>query len=119
MNLVFELSWPVIILALVLFSDVLLSFRPPKFIRDCLDGVNFPRDWWWVLIVVKMLAIVGLIVGLWAPDVALAANAGVIVYFSCAVVAHIRAQFFGRIFWINCVGMLILSVMVFGVSFLL
>lgn len=72
------LWWPPAVLALVLLSDAAMSMRPPKFIRDCLDGVGFPRDWWWTLIVIKTLAVIGLIMGVWVPGVAFAANIGVI-----------------------------------------
>lgn len=36
--------WAPAILALVLLGDAIMSLRPPAFIRDCLDGVGFPRD---------------------------------------------------------------------------
>lgn len=71
-------AWPLILLAAVLFSDVLMSIRPPKFIRVCLDGVGFPREWWWTLLVIKSLAVSGLVVGLWEPGVGFAATVGVI-----------------------------------------
>ncbi|GAA1487490.1 DoxX family protein [Brachybacterium sacelli] len=104
--------WPLALLALALAVDAALSLRPPAFIRDCLDGVGFPRQWWWVLIVVKTLAVVGLVVGIWLPGVAVAATVGVVAYFGCAVVAHLRARFFGSAFWVNCLGMLALSLAV-------
>lgn len=102
--------WPPAVLALVLLSDAAISVRPPKFIRDCLDGVGFPREWWWTLIVIKTLAVIGLIMGIWVPGVAFAANIGVITYFACAAVAHIRARFIGSAFWLNCLGFLALSI---------
>lgn len=110
--------WLPAILAAVLLFDAVASIRPPKFIRDCLDGVGFPRDWWWALIVIKTLATVGLIVGIWVPGVAFAANVGVVVYFISAAVAHIRARITGQSFWVNCLGMLALSVAVLILSFL-
>lgn len=112
-----DLWWPPAILALVLFGDAVMSLRPPGFIRDCLDGVRFPREWWWTLIVIKVLAALGLIAGIWLPGVAFAANVGVIVYFICAAAAHIRARFMGQAFWLNCLGMLALSVAVLLLSF--
>jgi hypothetical protein len=112
-----DLWWPPALLALALFSDVAMSLRPPKFIRDCLNGVGFPREWWWTLIVIKTLAVVGLIAGIWIPGVALAANTGVIVYFLSAAAAHIRARFTGQSFWLNCLGMLALSIAVLVLSF--
>lgn len=114
-----DVWWPSAVLALVLLSDAAMSVRPPAFIRDCLDGVRFPREWWWTLIVVKLLAVIGLVAGIWVPGIAVAANIGVIAYFLCAVAAHVRARFFGQAFWLNCLGMLALSVVALVLSFAL
>ena len=111
--------WLPALLAAVLLVDVLLSIRPAAFIRDCLDGVRFPRAGWWTLIVIKTLAAAGLIVGIWVAGVAFAANIGVIVYFLCAAAAHVRARFLRSEFWINCLGMLGLSTLVALFSFVL
>ncbi|OBA83513.1 hypothetical protein A5642_26555, partial [Mycolicibacterium mucogenicum] len=81
--------------------------------------VRLPEDWWWVLIVVKLLAVAGLLVGLKYPGIGVAANAGVIVYFLCAAYAHYRANFLKQEFWINCLGMLGLSVGVFVLSYVI
>ena len=97
------------LLAAVLAGDALMSIKPPKFISQCLSGVNFPKDWWWALIVIKCLAAAGLIAGLWFPGVGIAAMVGVIAYFCAAAAAHVRAHFLGSEFWINCLGMLALS----------
>lgn len=117
MNLLPDPWWLPATLAAVLLFDAAASLRPPRFIRDCLDGVGFPREWWWTLIVIKTLAVIGLIVGIWVPGVALAANTGVLVYFVCAAVAHLRARFTGASFWLNCLGMLALSIVVLVFSF--
>lgn len=109
--------WLPTILATALFIDAAMSLHPPKFISDCLNGVNFPREWWWTLIVIKMLAVIGLIAGIWMPGVAFSANVGVIVYFCSAVVAHIRAHNTGQAFWLNCLGMLGLSIAIFAFSY--
>ncbi|PNE40430.1 DoxX family protein [Streptomyces noursei] len=102
--------WPTALLALVLFGDAVLSLRPPAFIQRCLDGVRLPRDWWWILIVIKLLAAAGLVVGIKYPDIGLATNVAVIGYFVCASYAHYRARFLKQEFWLNCLGMLALSV---------
>jgi hypothetical protein len=105
------------VLAILLASDVLMSLRPPKFIRQCLDGVKLPRDWWWVLIVVKTLAVVGLLVGIKHSGIGFSANVGVIVYFLCASYAHIRARFLKQEFWVNCLGFLATAIAAFIISF--
>ncbi|WP_159501003.1 DoxX family protein [Microbacterium sp. 18062] len=116
MSLLPDPWWLSSILATALLVDVMLSLRPPRFIRDCLDGVGFPRDWWWILIVVKSVAVAGLLVGLVVPGVGLAAAAGVVCYFAAAAAAHLRARFLGAEFWLNCLGFLALAiaVLVFG-----
>lgn len=112
-------AWPTIVLAVILAGDAVMSAIPMQFIRDCMDGVRFPiDDWGWVLVYVKVLAVAGLIVGLWQPGVGVAATAGVIAYFVAAVVAHIRARNLGSTFWLNCLGMLALSVAVLVYSYL-
>ncbi|WP_329252701.1 DoxX family protein [Actinoallomurus sp. NBC_01490] len=102
--------WLTALLALALFSDALMSLRPPAFIQRCLEGVGFPRDWWWTLIAIKLLATAGLVAGLKYPGVGLATTVGVIAYFVCAAYAHYRARFLKQEFWLNCLGMLTLSV---------
>ena len=119
MTLLPDVWWPSALLALALFSDAAMSLFPPKFIRDCLDGVSFPREWWWTLIVIKTLAALGLIAGIWIPGISFAANTGVIAYFLCAVAAHLRARFTGQAFWLNCMGMLALSIAVLVLSLVL
>lgn len=109
---------PSVLLAAVLLADVALSIRPVRFIRDCLHSVRFPEEWWWVLLVVKILAAAGLIAGIWVPGIGFAANIGVIAYFLCAATAHIRARATGSAFWVNCLGMLVLSCVTLALSFL-
>ena len=106
MTLTPDPTWPQLGLAGLLALDVAMSLRPPAFIQGCLRGVRFPEEWWWTLLVIKSLAVVGLLVGLDQHGLGLAANVGVIAYFSTAVVAHIRARFLGFEFWLNCLGFL-------------
>ncbi|MTD91988.1 DoxX family protein [Corynebacterium hiratae] len=103
-------AWPSLLLAAILLGDAALSLKPVPFIEACLSGVKLPKDWWWALIVIKCLAATGLIAGLWFPGVGIAAMVGVIAYFCAAAAAHVRAHFLGSAFWINCLGMLALSI---------
>lgn len=102
--------WPSIILAIAIFSDALMSIRPLNFVRACLSGIKFPENWWWVLIYIKLIAVAGLVAGIWFPGVGIAANIGVIAYFVAACIAHIKAKFLKSEFKINCLGMLFLSI---------
>lgn len=110
--------WPVAVLAVIVLGDGVLTFRPPRAIAACLDGVGLPRDWRWVLAVVKFLAVAGLLAGFWVPGVGLAAVTGLVVYFLAAAWAHIRARYVGRDFWLNCLGMLTATVLVLVFCFL-
>lgn len=80
--------------------------------------MNLLQRWWWALIIVKLLAAAGLIAGIWIPGIALAANIGVIAYFLCAAIAHIRAGATGMAFRVNCLGMLALSIVLLIISYL-
>ncbi|MEV6661131.1 TetR family transcriptional regulator [Nocardia fluminea] len=51
-----------------------------------------------------------LLVKLKYPGVGFATAVGVVAYFVCAAYSHYRARFLGYEFWINCLGMLALSV---------
>lgn len=110
-------KWPVVLLLAVQAFDTLLVLKPPAFIRGCFDGVGFPREWWWVMPIVKGASAIGLATGLLVPGVALATTAAIIVYFAVAIAAHIRAKFLGVEFWANCLGMFALSAFVLVVSF--
>ena len=96
MRLIPDPKWLEIVLASFLLLDVAISIRPPALIRDCLNGVHFPEEWWWTLIVIKSIAVAGLLIGLGVRGVGPTATAGVIAYFLSASYAHIRARFLGR-----------------------
>jgi hypothetical protein len=112
-----DVPWLTVVLAVALLSDAVMSIKPPAFIRQCLDGVRFPREWWWALIVIKFSATAGLLLGLKYPGVGFTTNAAVIGYFLCASVAHFRAHFVRHEFWVNCLGMLTLSVVTLVASY--
>ena len=116
MNHAPDVWWPAALLAAAILADAVMSLRPPAFIRDCLTGVGFPRAWWWVLVVIKLGAVAGLLVGLGTPGLAVAASAGAVLYFLVAAVAHVRARFLTSAFWVNCLGMLALAVLALVVS---
>ncbi|MBM7367625.1 DoxX family protein [Gordonia hydrophobica] len=112
--------WPTAVLIVVLVGDAVISAIPVQLVRDCMDGVRFPvDDWGWALAYIKVVAVAGLIVGLWQPGVGVAATAGVIAYFVAATVAHLRARSLGSTFWVNCLGMLAISLAVLVSSYVI
>ncbi|MGP5660749.1 DoxX family protein [Corynebacterium falsenii] len=106
------------LLAATLAGDALLSLKPPKFIRKCLDGVGFPRSWWWSLIGIKTLAATGLSYGTAArnPSITTTVSTGVVSYFLFAIAAHLRARFLSSEFWLNCLGMTTFSTLVLAAN---
>ncbi len=109
--------WPVVVLAVVQVVDGLLCVRPVQFVADCFDDVGFPRRLWWIFPVIKLAAAAGLLLGLWVPYLALAADVGLVVFFLLAVGAHVRARDLGRNLFVNATGMLALCVAVGWISF--
>ncbi|MCX4445163.1 DoxX family protein [Streptomyces sp. NPDC087866] len=109
--------WPVVVLLVIQAGDAAMMLRPPRFIVDCLEGVRLPRDWWWVLTTAKTASVVGLVVGFWVSGVAMTTTAAIVVYFIAAAVAHIRARALNTTFWVNCLGMLVVSLAVLVGSF--
>ncbi|MCG7526867.1 hypothetical protein MHW47_20765 [Streptomyces sp. OfavH-34-F] len=109
--------WPVVVLLVIQAGDAAMMLRPPRFVADCLDGVRLPRDWWWLLTTAKTASVAGLVAGFWIPGVAMTTTAAVVVYFLAAAAAHIRARALGRTFWVNCLGLLTVSLAVLVGSF--
>lgn len=110
--------WPVIVLAAISAFDAVISWKPVKFIADCLDGVRFPRRWWKFLPITKTAAALGLVAGIWLPWLGLVTTACLIAYFVVAISMHIRARDIGRNLFVNASGMLVICVAVLVFSFL-
>jgi hypothetical protein len=64
---------------------------------DNLADYGVPRSWWVWLGTAKALGAAGLVVGLWVPDVGVAAAAGLALYFVGAVVTVLRARAFAHV----------------------
>ncbi|MGH3457412.1 DoxX family protein [Aeromicrobium sp.] len=110
-------TWPLFVLAAIQLGDAALCVKPVGFVRDCFDDVGFPRAYWWVFTPIKVVAAIGLVIGMWVPEIGLAACLGLVVYFVLAIGAHVRARDFGRNLFVNAIGMLLLSAGATYVSF--
>jgi hypothetical protein len=103
-----------------------MCFKPVGFIARCFTDVGLPRALWPVMPWVKVAATAGLIAGLWVPYVGALTSAALVVYFVCAVTAHIRARDpstssghrIGRNLVLNATLSLVLCVAVFVLCFL-
>ncbi|MEV8403607.1 DoxX family protein [Streptomyces niveus] len=109
--------WPVVVLALIQVGDGILCMGPVRFVRECFEGVKFPREWWWVTAPVKFAAAVGLILGVWVPVLGGVTVWALVAYFLVAVFIHVRARDFGRNLFLNAAGMLAICVSVALYSF--
>ncbi|WP_405848545.1 DoxX family protein [Streptomyces niveus] len=109
--------WPVVVLALIQVGDGVLCMGPVRFVRECFEGVKFPREWWWVTVPVKFAAAVGLILGVWVPVLGGVTVWALVAYFLVAVLIHVRARDFGRNLFLNAAGMLAICVSVALYSF--
>lgn len=111
--------WPVVLLGLTQLIDGIWCLKPVRFVSECLEGVRFPRRFWWVLSPIKFAAGMGLLAGIWIPYLAALTCAALIVFFVVAISAHIRARDFGRYLFVNATGMLVLCLATMVYSFLM
>ena len=100
---------PLLVLAAIQLGDAAACVKPMRFVAECLDDVSFPRRFWQVFTPIKLTATVGLVVGVWVPEIGLATCLGLVVYFLLAIGAHVRARDLGRNLFVNAVAMLVLS----------
>ena len=98
--------WPVIALAIVQFGDGLMCLKPVAFVADCFEHVNWPRRYWWVMPPIKFAAAAGLILGIWIPYLAAITSVALVLYFICAVAAHLIARDYSRYLFVNASSML-------------
>jgi hypothetical protein len=102
--------WPLAVVAAIQLVDAALSWRPVRFVADCLRDVGYPERWWWLLSPIKIAAAAGLVIGIWVEPLALLTSACLVGYFVIAIAMHIRARDFGRNLFVNATGMLIICV---------
>lgn len=87
-----DVAWLAIALIVVLTLDAAACAKPITYIKNDLDRLGCTPGQINIIPVVKLLAVAGLIVGLWAPIIGAAACTGMIVYFGFAFGFHARAS---------------------------
>ena len=73
----------------------LLTDKP--WVTDNLVDYGVPRSWWVWLGTAKALGAVGLVAGIWVPVAGVAAAAGLVLYFTGAVLTVVRARAYAHL----------------------
>lgn len=68
-----------------------------SWVVDNLADYGVPRSWWPWLGITKLLGAAGLVVGIWAPALGLAAAVGLALYFVGAVLTVLHARAYGHV----------------------
>jgi hypothetical protein len=79
-----------IVLALVLALTALATFAGREAVRRGIIDVGFPPSLAWLLGLAQLAGAAGIVAGLWWQPLAIAASAGLVLYFLGAVGAHMR-----------------------------
>ena len=82
--------------AWVAYSAVAVFVRA-KWVTQALADYGVPRRWWPWLGTAKLAGAAGLVVGLLVPVIGVLAEAGLVVYFTGAVVTVLRARYFWHV----------------------
>jgi hypothetical protein len=96
-----------------------MCLKPLSFIADCFERVNWPRRLWWLMPPIKFAATAGLIAGIWLPYLGAITSVALVLYFLCAIAAHLRAGDYSRYLFLNASSMLVLCIGVTVYSFVL
>ncbi|MEU6645723.1 DoxX family protein [Saccharomonospora sp. NPDC046836] len=100
--------WPLALLAFIQLGDGVMCLKPLPFIRQCLEDVALPRQYWKLLSPIKFAAAAGLFIGIWYRPLAVLTCAALVSYFVLAGLSHVRARDLGRNLFLGCTGMLAL-----------
>jgi hypothetical protein len=75
----------------LVMSGGLKLAKTPRIV-ECIGGLGVPLSLFPVLAALEIAAAAGLIIGLWFAPLGIAAGVGVILYFTGAVITHLRAH---------------------------
>jgi uncharacterized membrane protein YphA (DoxX/SURF4 family) len=82
----------IVFAAMVLFSGVGKIRRDPRIVQVIHEVIGVPMKYFPLLAACEFGGAVGLVLGIWWPILGVAAATGLILYFVCAAVSHLRVS---------------------------
>jgi len=76
--------------AMVAFSGLGKIRRDPRIVRVIHEVIGVPLKYFSLLAACEFAGALGLVLGIWWPSMGVAASIGLILYFVCATVSHLR-----------------------------
>jgi hypothetical protein len=80
----------VLFAAMVAFSGLGKIRRDPRIVHIIHEVVGVPLRYFSVLAACEFAGALGLVLGIWWPSMGVAASIGLVLYFVCAAVSHLR-----------------------------
>jgi len=80
----------ILLASMVVFSGIGKIRRDPHIVKVIHEVVGVPLKYFSLLAICEIAGGVGVVLGIWWPWLGVAAGTGLVVYFLCAVVSHLR-----------------------------
>jgi len=80
--------------AMVAFSGLGKIRRDPRIVRVIHEDIGVPLKYFSLLASCEFAGALGLVLGIWWPSMGVAASIGLVLYFVCATVSHLRVRDF-------------------------
>lgn len=80
----------ILLASMMVFSGVGKLRRDPRIVRVIHEIIGVPMTYFPLLAACEFAGAVGLVLGIWWPSLGVAAGIGLILYFVCAIVSHLR-----------------------------
>lgn len=81
-----------LIISLMCLGSAIADFKKDPRIVESVTHLGFPASQIPLLGAIKLVGIVGIVVGFWIQPLGVAAAIGLALYFLCAIVLHVRAK---------------------------
>jgi uncharacterized membrane protein YphA (DoxX/SURF4 family) len=80
----------ILLAALLMYSGIGKLRRVPRIVQVIHELVGVPMNYFPLLAACEFAGAVGLVLGIWWPALGIAAGIGLVVYFVCAIMSHLR-----------------------------